>query len=248
MRAAGIDIGSRTVKFVVMENREIVHEAIAYNSHDPISVARSLLQECPFDRLTATGYGRHLISRTLGCEVATEIRAAAIGTAVMVPTGRTIIDIGGQDIKVISTGENGEVRRFEMNDKCAAGTGRFLEIMAAALSLSMSEFIQLAQTAVQPVRITSMCTVFAESEVVSQLARGCARDELALGIHHAIAQRIAGMAQRTSLTETIVVCGGVARNATLIRELTRVLGLPVVTPDRAQLIPAIGAAMLSHPE
>lgn len=245
MRSAGIDIGSRTVKIVVLEGRTLVHHAICYNSHDPIEVARTLLAECSFDRLTATGYGRHLISKTVSCDVITEIRAAAQGASFLVPGARTVIDIGGQDIKVIALTDKGAVRKFEMNDKCAAGTGRFLEIMAAALSLSMSEFVIQAASAAQAVKVSSMCTVFAESEIVSQVARGASRDGLALGIHQSIAQRVAALLSRIPVEDHVVLCGGVARNPTLVRELGTTLGLTIIAPDLAQFVPAIGCALLS---
>ncbi|MDZ7264639.1 MAG: 3-hydroxyacyl-ACP dehydratase, partial [candidate division KSB1 bacterium] len=144
MKSAGIDIGSRTVKLVVLEDGKITHIRKGENSFDPLKVCAEFLQGVDYDVITATGYGRHLFSQHYPCEVISEIKAFASGARHLFPNCRTILDIGGQDTKAISLAVDGKLLKFEMNDKCAAGTGRFLEIMAMALGYSLTDFGQAA--------------------------------------------------------------------------------------------------------
>jgi (R)-2-hydroxyacyl-CoA dehydratese activating ATPase len=245
---AGIDIGSRTVKLAVLEGGRLVHYRVEYNSHDPLDICRELLKGLDTKTLTATGYGRRLFSQYWDCAVITEIRAASIGSRYFLPSCRTILDIGGQDTKVISMDEAGKVLKFEMNDKCAAGTGRFLEVMAAALSYSMQDFITAANTASKSQKINSMCTVFAESEVVSMVARGLARDELAMGIHQAIGARAASMLNRVPLEDDVMFCGGVAINTCLKQCVEAHTGKSLKIPDHPQIVAAVGCALVSGME
>ena len=174
---------------VVTENGTMTASYIRENAFDPLRICKELLAGIAYDRLVATGYGRHLIEQHFPCEVISEIKAFAIGAKALFPTCRTILDIGGQDTKAILLAEDGKLDKFEMNDKCAAGTGRFLEIMAMALGYSLCEFPQAALGASRAEKINQMCTVFAESEVVSLISRGASRPETALGIHQAVATR-----------------------------------------------------------
>jgi len=243
MRSVGIDIGSRTVKLVAMERDKVSLSFRADSSYDPLAVSRELLDGVSYDTLVATGYGRHMFSAHYECQVISEIKAFATGARVLFPECQAILDIGGQDTKAISLDEKGHVLKFEMNDRCAAGTGRFLEIMAAALHYPLADFGKAALQAKKAERISSMCTVFAESEVISLLTRGARREEVALGIHEAIIQRIIGMMGRLSPIPSLVFAGGVAYNQCIRHLLTKNLGILLLIPEEPQIVGALGAAV-----
>ncbi len=245
MRAAGLDIGSRTIKLVVWEDGRTVAQRVVETTHDPLRVCQQLVQESAPDRLVATGYGRHLVREHLGAEVVTEIRAAAVGAHHLQPTVGLVVDIGGQDTKAIALDPSGRVRKFEMNDKCAAGTGRFLEVMATALAYTLEDFAAAASSAAAAAKVSAMCTVFAESEVVSLLARGTPRDQLALGIHSAIVERTSAMARRLLGEGDVLFCGGVAHNPFVRAKLAEFLGRPVHVPESPQTVGALGCALLA---
>jgi predicted CoA-substrate-specific enzyme activase len=190
MRSLGIDIGSRTIKVAVLEDGHLKTCYKADSSYDPMCVARGLLEGLSYDTLTATGYGRHNFEAHFDCPVISEIKAFGHGARFLYPEAEAILDIGGQDTKAILLDGAGRVSKFEMNDRCAAGTGRFMEIMANALHYTMDEFGSIACEAQKSERISSMCTVFAESEVVSLITSGANREEVALGIHESIASRL----------------------------------------------------------
>jgi predicted CoA-substrate-specific enzyme activase len=248
MRAAGIDIGSRTIKLAVLEEGRLAAARVEYNSHDPIEVCRHVLEGVAYDAITATGYGRRLFGRYWECRIITEIRAVALGARLLAPACRTVLDIGGQDTKAVSVAGDGGIRKFEMNDKCAAGTGRFLEVMAAALSYSMNDFISSAQSARRARKVNSMCTVFAESEVISMVSRGAPREEVALGIHQAVAGRAVSMLKRVPVADDILFCGGAALNRCLHRLIEEALGKRVHVPDEPQIVAAIGCALSAEAE
>lgn len=244
-RRAGLDIGSRTVKIAVLENSDIVFSRVVPTSHDPVGVCRELLSLTPYDSLVATGYGRHLAGEYFGCPVVSEIKAFATGAAFVSPGCRTVLDIGGQDTKAVSLNDRGKLDRFEMNDKCAAGTGRFLEIMAAALGFSMADFISAASNADNEQPINTTCTVFAESEVISLVNRGISRDAIARGIHRSVAARAASLLQRVSVREEVLFAGGVANNACVRHLVEETLGMSVSIPSNPQIIGAVGSALSS---
>jgi predicted CoA-substrate-specific enzyme activase len=211
---------------------------------DPLAVCRRLLAGFTCDSITATGYGRHLFKeRWPAAEVITEIKAVARGAASLVPACRTVIDIGGQDTKAITLGPSGRVQKSVMNDRCAAGSGQFLEMMATALAYERDEFIAAACRAGRAERLNSMCTVFAQSEVVSLIARGASREEVALGVHQAIADRTAALAGGVPLEETIVFTGGCARNPRLVSLLGEALKRPLQVPPEPQSVAALGCAL-----
>jgi predicted CoA-substrate-specific enzyme activase len=245
VRGAGIDIGSRTVKVVLLEDGAIREVRIADAGFDPLDVCRRLLDGLLFDRLVATGYGRHLFQSHAGCEVVTEIGAVARGARSLAQSCRTVIDVGGQDTKVVSLDANGGVGKFAMNDRCAAGTGRFLEVMATAMSFTRSAFVEAALAAPRAERLSSLCTVFAETEVVSLVARGAAREEIALGIHRAIAGRTVALARAVPMEDDIVLAGGGALNACLVREVAAGLGREVVVAQHPQAAAALGCALIA---
>ncbi len=250
---AGLDIGSRTIALVAWQGDRVVHAAVVDTGTDPLGNARALLQGQSYARLVATGYGRHLAAeRELADEVISEIKAYGLGAYHLYPDVGTVLDIGGQDSKVIRVGPGGRVLRFEMNDRCAAGTGRFLENMARTLGMEVDAFGPHALEANgQPVRISSMCTVFAESEVVSLIARGEDSHRVALGLHQAIVDRVGGMVRRVGVNERFVFAGGVAHNPCLQRLFSDALGVSLTVPDEPQTVGALGAALhawqTSHP-
>ncbi len=244
MISAGLDIGSRTTKLVVMEDGRLCEWILRPTGADPLGAARALIGGRRFDRLAATGYGRHLAKEGLADLALTEIKACALGTHFLCPACRSVIDIGGQDTKVIALDASGSIGNFAMNDRCAAGTGRFLEFMAQTLGLDIEEFGRVACDAEASVRLSSMCVVFAESEVVSLIARGAGGKEIARAVHEAMADRIASLA-RTIQPEDgdIVLAGGVARNPCIRPLLEGRLNRRLIVLDRAQFIPALGAAV-----
>jgi predicted CoA-substrate-specific enzyme activase len=241
----GLDIGSRTIALVDWDGRRIVRAEVVNTGTDPAGNARALLEGRRQDRLVATGYGRHLaLERELADEVISEIKAYAVGAYHLYGDVGTVLDIGGQDSKVIRVGPAGRVLRFEMNDRCAAGTGRFLENMAHTLGMKIEEFGPHAlQANGHPVRISSMCTVFAESEVVSLLARGEDSHRVALGLHQAIVDRVGGMIRRVGVEERFVFAGGVAYNPCLQQLFAESLEIPLTVPEEPQIVGALGAAL-----
>jgi predicted CoA-substrate-specific enzyme activase len=243
MRSSGIDIGSRTVKLAVLEDGELVLTRKAVSSHNPLETAAQLVLDIDLGTVVATGYGRHLIKTNLECSTISEIKAFALGSRWLYPDCRAILDIGGQDTKAISLDENGNMSKFEMNDKCAAGTGRFLEIMAAALGFTLGEFSKAALSAKQAEKINSTCTVFAESEVISLTNQGAARNEVALGIHKAIISRSVSILKRVTPIGDIFFAGGVALNECVRTQLAGEMGREIVVPEDPQIVGALGAAI-----
>jgi (R)-2-hydroxyacyl-CoA dehydratese activating ATPase len=241
---AGLDVGSRTIKLVTLDP-QIIEQKVVDSGVNPIKRCQELLQNQKYERLVVTGYGRHLVAPAVGGEVVSEIKAFALGTHHLLTASRTVIDIGGQDTKVISIGSEGEVIKFEMNDRCAAGTGKFLEIMARTLEIELSNFGGWALNATKKVRINSLCTVFAESEVVSLIAKGEESNAIALGLHEAIATRIATMAQHVGLRKEIAFVGGGALNKCLHELLKEKLGMEIARVDNPQTVGALGAALLA---
>ena len=230
-----------------MENNEIVDYEITDTGVDPLSIVLKMLKHQRQDQIVATGYGRYLAQMHLNCPIITEIKAYAIGANFIFPKSRTVLDIGGQDSKIIRV-RNGKVEDFEMNDKCAAGTGKFLEIMATTLGFTLEEFSSMSSLADRAVPISSMCTVFAESEIVSLISGGTDRKNIALGLHQSILNRIIALMGRTGFEEPIVFAGGVAKNQCMINLLRTKLGMKVLSPAEPQIVGAIGAALVAKQE
>jgi predicted CoA-substrate-specific enzyme activase len=244
MRSAGIDIGSRAIKLVLAEDGRVVHEAVEDTGSDPLAVCRRLLDGLAYDTITGTGYGRHLFREHWSeAEVISEIRAVAVGAAALIPGCRTIVDIGGQDSKAISLDAAGKVQKFVMNDRCAAGTGQFLEMMATALAYTREEFVAAARRAPRAQKLSSMCSVFAQSEVVSLIARGASREEMSLGVHQSIASRTAALAGGVPVEPTVVFTGGCAQNECLVSLIAEAVKHPVRVPDSPQTVAALGCAL-----
>jgi predicted CoA-substrate-specific enzyme activase len=245
MRHAGIDIGSRTIELVVLENDHIVESGQTDTGFDPMAQTRELLKDVSFDRIMATGYGRNLFELAFDAPTVTEIKAYGVGVHTLIPEARTILDIGGQDSKAIFLNGMGVVKKFEMNDRCAAGTGKFLEIMARTLGFEIEDFGSEALKAKQDLHINSMCTVFAESEVTSLVAKGQDRRAIALGLHKSVTRRAVGMIKRVFSEGPTAFAGGVARNPCMRSLLEEALNQKVLVPDDPQMVGALGAALLA---
>jgi (R)-2-hydroxyacyl-CoA dehydratese activating ATPase len=241
--SVGVDIGSRTTKIAVLRGREVLHGAIFDTTANPLPALRERLAAWDGARVTATGYGRRLLGAEFPVRIVTEIKACAAGAALVRPDCRLVLDVGGQDAKAILVGPGGGFDDFELNDRCSAGTGRFLEVMAGVLGFGLEEFWREADSAEEAVRMSSMCTVFSESEAVSLLAAGVDRRRLALGLHQAIVGRIYPLAAKFADGGEILFCGGVALNGCVVRLLGERLGRPVFVPPQPQLLAAIGAAL-----
>lgn len=244
MICVGLDVGSRTIKLVVLDN-ESKESVVIETGASPLRRCQELLAGRSYARLVATGYGRHLVAPVLKGEVVSEIKAFAIGARYLFPDCRTVIDIGGQDCKVVSLSGEGVIQKFEMNDRCAAGTGKFLEVMADTLEVGIGDLGMLALSASRTVHINSLCTVFAESEVVSLIAKGEENSAIALGLHDAIATRTAAMARRTGVKEKVVFAGGTARNPCLWQLIEKKLGIKLIVPAEPESVGALGAALLA---
>jgi len=246
MRFAGIDIGSRTIELVVVDEAgEIVRSLQANTGFDLAEEVRRLINGVKYDRIMATGYGRNLFEVSFDAPTVTEIKAHARGARAFFPDARTVLDIGGQDSKVIALTESGRVKKFEMNDRCAAGTGKFMEIMARTLGFAIEDFGREALLAEKSFNISSMCTVFAESEVTSLIAKGHSRKEIARGLHESIIRRVAGMINRVSSEGDIVFTGGVANNPCIRTLLEENLARRIMFPADPQSVGALGAALLA---
>lgn len=252
MRTAGIDIGSITAKAAIVEDGKILGTKIIFTGYNAeaagLKVYEDLLSESGFttssvSKIVSTGYGRNSVK--FSDKTFTEIMAHAAGAYFLNSKIRTIIDIGGQDSKAMALDERGKVKNFVMNDKCAAGTGRFLEVMARALEVNLDEFGAMSLQSKQPSKISSLCTVFAESEVISLIARGEKRQDIIAGIHESIAARVSSMLARVGVSEPVMITGGVARNAGVVDALTRKLGVKIAVSSYAQVNGAIGAAVLA---
>jgi predicted CoA-substrate-specific enzyme activase len=250
--SAGIDAGAATTKAVLLNGREIAGYRIANTTFDFSHASRQIFDEVllmshvlpeEVRKICATGYGRTSI--TFADMTISEISAHARGVHFLLPSARGIIDIGGQDAKVIAM-EDGRVTDFLMNDKCAAGTGKFLEYTARALEVPIEELGALALASRHPAGITSMCTVFAESEVLSLRARGLTKEDIAAGLIANIAGRIVTMVRRLQIEEPVAFVGGVARNAGMHAVLEKELGLSLFVPNEPQITGALGAALIAQ--
>jgi len=243
---AGIDIGSRSIELVVLRDGAIVHVAKVPTTFDPMAQCRKLLEHARPSRMVATGYGRKLFADSdSGCrvETITEIQAYALGARHLCGEARTVLDIGGQDTKVILLAPTGKVAKFEMNDRCAAGTGKFLEFMATALQIPLESFGAFALESDRRIQINSMCTVFAESEATSLMARGEGPHNIAMGLHLAIAQRTLAMLRRVGMEFPLIFAGGVAHNPCIRMLLEEHLGQPLIVPENPDTVGALGAAL-----
>lgn len=249
----GIDIGSTASKCIMLEDgKEIVAKSlidVGAGTSGPQRAIEQVLQESGKKRedmafILATGYGRNSLEEFADDQMS-ELSCHAKGAAFLFPEVRTVIDIGGQDVKVMRV-ENGIMTNFQMNDKCAAGTGRFLDVMARVLEVDVEDLGALGAQSTKYVGISSTCTVFAESEVISQLSKGTDKRDIINGIHQSVAGRVAGLAHRIGIQDQVVMTGGVAQNTGVVGALQNALGHEVHTSPLTQYNGALGAALFAY--
>jgi predicted CoA-substrate-specific enzyme activase len=245
MQSLGIDIGSRTIKTVLLADGVVREWEVVDATSRPADVARALLARHGTLPVVATGYGRHL-PHIEQLPSVTEIKACAWGMRHCCANARCILDIGGQDLKAILLDENGRIARFEMNDRCAAGTGKFLEIMADKLGFALPDFGEAARQGTPGISISSLCTVFAESEVIGLINKGVPRNDIALAVHHSVVTRLIGMYKRLSVSpHTVHLVGGGALNPCLKALLEDELHVTVSVPANPRIVVAWGAAVIA---
>ena len=249
----GIDFGSTTAKAVIVDlDGNIVASCVSHmGAVSNLAVEAAVegvleqagLTQADMGRTVSTGYGRRMLD--IADKNFTEITCHARGAVAMVPDARLVIDIGGQDSKVISVDSNGLVAQFAMNDRCAAGTGKFLEVLARAMEIELEDMGDVAMAAENELKISSMCATFAETEVISLRAEGHSKPDVLGAVHLAIANRTLGLVSRVGKKGPVVMTGGVAKNRAAVHYIEKVLGLPVILPGNPQVAGALGAALLA---
>ncbi|MGN0983345.1 MAG: (R)-2-hydroxyglutaryl-CoA dehydratase activase HgdC [Gemmiger sp.] len=249
----GIDVGSTASKCVILENgRTLAAKSligVGAGTSGPRRAIEQVLHAAGMSAgdlscTLATGYGRNSLQGIADSQMS-ELSCHARGADFLFPGVRTVIDIGGQDVKVLHL-ENGAMASFQMNDKCAAGTGRFLDVMARVLEVQMEDLAALGAQSTRMVEISSTCTVFAESEVISQLSMGTDKRDIIAGIHRSVAHRVTGLVRRVGLQEPVAMTGGVARNRGVVQALEAELGCSILTSPLTQYNGALGAALFAY--
>lgn len=248
----GIDVGSTTSKCVMLKDgKELTAKALVdagTGTEGPAQALETLfalsgIKRSDISYTVSTGYGRQ--AEGIADFDMSELSCHAKGAQFLQKDVKTVIDIGGQDIKVLGI-DNGMLVSFQMNDKCAAGTGRFLELMAKVLQVKVDELADLGIKSRKPAQISSTCTVFAESEVISQLSRGTSVNDIAAGIHRSVASKVTGLVHRVGLLEPVLMTGGVSRNRDVIRAIEEQIKCEVRTSELSQYAGAIGAAVYAY--
>lgn len=249
----GIDVGSTASKCVIMKDgSEIVAKSLVSVGTGTSGPARAIaevlenagMKREEMDFVLATGYGRNSLDGLADMQMS-ELSCHAKGATYLFPDVRTVVDIGGQDVKVIEI-ENGMMKNFVMNDKCAAGTGRFLDVMARVLEVKVEDLGRLGDESTKEIGISSTCTVFAESEVISQLAVGTDKRDIIAGIHRSVAGRVSGLCNRVGVRERVVMTGGVAQNHGIVKALQNQIGHEIATSPLTQYNGALGAALFAY--
>jgi predicted CoA-substrate-specific enzyme activase len=254
MLTAGCDVGSRTAKAVILENNTILTDAVISARLDPIDSARSVMNMAleqaglaldAIDTIVGTGYGQQQIPFAHTCR--SEIVCHARGAFWNVPTARTIVDIGGQDSKAIRLDQDGRVIRYSYNDKCAAGTGRFLEIMADALQVELEEMGACGKTYKEEISISNQCVIFAETEVVSLINEEKDVADILNALHCSLGKRVAAQVRSLLIEEDVIMTGGVAKNSGVFDALAQGLGVGLKQLEGVdpQIIGALGAALIA---
>lgn len=253
MYVAGIDIGSSTTKIVVLNERSMLASQIRETMPDSSDTAGSDVAAMlsshhlglnDISYVVATGYGR--VNVPFANRTVTEIACHAKGVHFVFPGARTVLDMGGQDCKAIRVDAKGNHQSFVMNDKCAAGTGRFLEVIARTIGVPLSEFGPLSLQARYPIRISSVCTVFARSEVVRSLRKGVPKSDIAAGICEATVERVVTLLKRVGIEPEFVISGGIGKNAGVVKRIEVKLGIPARIPPEPQIMGALGAALFAR--
>lgn len=248
----GIDVGSTASKCIILKDgQEIVGKSlidVGAGTSGPQRAIEAVLSEAGMTKedmafTLATGYGRTSLMDGIADKQMSELSCHAKWAAFLFPNVHTVIDIGGQDVKVLHI-DNGAMTNFQMNDKCAAGTGRFLDVMARVLEVKVEDLGRLGAMSQKKVGISSTCTVFAESEVISQLAMGTDKCDIIDGIHRSVAHRVTGLAHRIGVVPDVVMTGGVAQNTGVVKALEEEIGCPIKTSPLTQYNGALGAALM----
>ena len=249
----GIDIGSTASKCVMLaDGKEIVAKSLislGAGTSGPQRAISEVLEQAGKTKdemafVLATGYGRNSLEEIADAQMS-ELSCHAKGATFLFPQVHTVVDIGGQDVKILQV-ENGVMTNFVMNDKCAAGTGRFLDVMARVLEVKVQDLGMLGAQSTKQVEISSTCTVFAESEVISQLSMGTDKRDIINGIHRSVASRVAGLAHRVGIRDQVVMTGGVAQNSGVVKALEEALGHEVHISPLTQYNGALGAALFAY--
>ncbi len=249
----GIDIGSTASKCVMLaDGKEIVAKSlisVGAGTSGPQRAISEVLEQAGKTKdemafVLATGYGRNSLEEIADAQMS-ELSCHAKGATFLFPQVHTVVDIGGQDVKILQV-ENGVMTNFVMNDKCAAGTGRFLDVMARVLEVKVQDLGMLGAQSTKQVEISSTCTVFAESEVISQLSMGTDKRDIINGIHRSVASRVAGLAHRVGIRDQVVMTGGVAQNSGVVKALEEALGHEVHISPLTQYNGALGAALFAY--
>lgn len=249
----GIDVGSTASKCIILKDgKEIIGKSlidVGAGTSGPDRAIKDVLADAKLQRedmsfTLATGYGRNSLEGIADKQMS-ELSCHAKGAAFLFPNVHTVIDIGGQDVKVLHI-ENGNMVNFQMNDKCAAGTGRFLDVMSNVLEVKVQELGRLGEMAKKKISISSTCTVFAESEVISQLSQGTDKCDIIDGIHRSIASRVVGLVYRVGVSPQVVMTGGVAQNIGVVKALSDGLHTEIAVSPLTQYVGALGAALFAY--
>ncbi|NQU06650.1 MAG: CoA activase [Calditrichaeota bacterium] len=249
MITAGMDMGSKLVKVVIMNDGKVIARSKTLSGFEQEVSANDTMREAlsqagikpdGIDRIVATGVGRSIAP--FAQDTLTEVSAAARGAIARLPKARTVIDVGAEEGRAILITEEGRVKDFAINEKCAAGSGTFTEAMARALELKLEEFGPLSLESNTPVPMNAQCAVFAESEVVSLMHARTPKKDIARAVHDAIASRIVSMARRISIEKEIIIIGGMAYNVGFIASMKRALEMEIFVPEEPDYVPAEGAA------
>lgn len=253
MVVAGIDIGSRTTAALLLRDSAVLSYHVSYTGADSVATARGVMETVlgkvqmkldDVDYIVATGYGRLVVP--FASENVSEISCHAIGAYHYFPTVRSVLDMGGQDCKAIRVDGRGNVVKFAMNDKCAAGTGRFLEVMAETLRLPLEDIGALSLKSKKEAQIASQCTVFAKYEVASLIRKGVPKEEILAGVHSAISERVYGLLQKVGIERDFVITGGIAKNVGVVRRLEEKVQMQALIPADPQIVGALGAALIAQ--
>lgn len=252
MYTLGIDVGSASSKAVILEDgKRVAASAVIQSGTGTSGPGRVMelvfdgldISQKDMDYIVATGYGRFAVP--FANKQMSEITCHAKGIHYLIPDARTIIDIGGQDAKAIRLDHKGNILKFVMNDKCAAGTGRFLDVMSRVLEIGLQEMGDAHFKADCPANVSSTCTVFAESEVISQLSKGVSKENIAAGVHRSIASKACSLVYRVGMEEKVVMCGGVAQDKGVVDAIEQELKKKILVADNPQTTGALGAALIA---
>lgn len=254
MLSAGIDIGAKTTKVVILkDNEEVLARSSVLTGFDQKASAEGALEEALQKAKAARNELKHIISTGVGRKAApyisgdvTEISANAKGGYFLFPSARVVVDVGAEEGRAVRCDARGNIKDFAVNEKCAAGAGSFIEAMARALEVSIEEFAELSLKSTTNIPLNAQCVIFAESEVVSLIHTKIPRPDISRAIHDAIADRIASMIRRVGIEKDIILIGGVARNKGFVDALNRNLELEVIVPEEPEYVSALGAALTHH--